>query len=432
MDQAKNASEQRQHPPAADTAVGGTLLATLYKDAQAALTVALVALPVSMAIAISSGVPPSYGLYASAIGSCVVGLLSGSPFLISGPAGIFIMLTITTSARFGAGGLAAAIMLAGLLLMLLALLRLGALVRHIPHAVITGLTAGIALNTLVAQLGGILGVKLHAVPPHMLTSTLASLWTVRHHVSLAALFVSCETVAAYLLVRRLRPGWPAMIIAVLVVALTVLATHLPVDTIGSRFGGSAMTLRPPHLQAPTLAAFWPLLSAAVSFAVLAGTESLITAKIAEEMTGKPHAPGRILFALGTANLLSAALAGLCVMTTVARTVLNIRAGAQSRLAAILQSLLLLAFLLAAAPLVRPIPLACLASLVAIVCCSLIRLDEFARLLRYRQEGIILLASFLPTVWDGSTTGITVGCLAALACNFVERVKHQSLSSSELS
>src|ERR1700723_1402005 len=217
------------------------------KDVVAALTVAIVALPLSMAIAVASGVSPERGLYTAIIGGFLVSALGGSRFQIGGPAGAFIVLVAATTARFGVEGLLLTVLLSGLMLTLVGALRMGSLIRHIPHAVTVGFTCGIAITILASQLKDLGGMTLTGAEPGPLIPKLAALAAAMRTLSPATLAVGLGSAALIFALRRLRPGWPGMLVAVAVASLAALLLHLPVATIGSRFGGI------PHgLPMPTL------------------------------------------------------------------------------------------------------------------------------------------------------------------------------------
>jgi SulP family sulfate permease len=237
------ASTAHRFLPKLATSLGeGYRLDTFRRDAMAALTVAIVALPLSMAIAVASGVAPGRGLYASIVGGFLVSALGGSRFQIGGPAGAFIVLVAATTARFGVEGLLLTVLLSGVMLTLLGLLRLGSLIRHIPHAVTVGFTCGIAVTILASQLKDLGGLRLTGVEPGPLIPKLVALAGAAPTLSLATLAVGVGSAALIFAVRRARPGWPGMLIAVAVAALAASLLHLPVATVGSR-SSSAGTAR---------------------------------------------------------------------------------------------------------------------------------------------------------------------------------------------
>ncbi|HKU54834.1 MAG TPA: SulP family inorganic anion transporter [Rhizomicrobium sp.] len=385
-------------------------------DTMAGLTVAIVALPLSMAIAVASGVSPERGLYTSIIGGFLVSALGGSRFQIGGPAGAFIVLVAATVAQFGLAGLLAAILLSGAMLTVLGLLRLGALIRHIPHAVTVGFTAGIAMTILASQLRDLGGLTLERAEPGPFFPKLAILLHALPSLNPAALCVGLGSAALIFFLRWFRPAWPGMLIAVIAAALAALLLHLPVTTIGSRFGGLPHGMPLPHLPAITPHLLWLVLPSALSFTLLGGVESLLSAKVADSMTGRKHRSNMELVAQGLANIASALFGGISVTGTIARTATNIRAGAKSPVSGILHAAFLLLFMLVAAPLASFVPLAALAGVLVVVCWNMAEKREFWRLLGQWREAVVLIATFGFTLVKDLTYGIIMGC--ALAALFV--------------
>lgn len=384
-------------------------LAKLQTDALAGLTVAIVALPLSMAIAIASGASPERGLYTAVVGGFLVSALGGSRFQVGGPAGAFIVLVSATIDRHGFDGFLLATMIAGLVLMAVGFLRLGALIKYIPHPVIVGFTAGIAVIIFASQLKELLGLSLTGKEPGDLIPKLQALWAQAGTLSPAAVAVSGTTVAVIVGLRRWRPTWPGLLIAVAAVAAANAVLHLPVETIGTRFGGVPSSLPAPHVPAVSFAKLGEVLPDALSLALLGGIESLLSAVVADAMSGRRHRSNCELVAQGIANIGSALFGGLCVTGTIARTATNVRSGAVGPVAGMLHAIFLLLFMLFAAPLASYIPLAALAAVLAIVAWNMAERHEFAAILkRSRGEATVLLATFLLTIFRDLTEGIVVG------------------------
>jgi SulP family sulfate permease len=379
----------------------------------AGLTVAIVALPLSMAIAMASGVSPDRGLYAAIVGGFVVSALGGSRFQIGGPAGAFIVLVSATVARFGADGLLLAVLLSGAMLTLLGLLRLGSLIRHIPHAVTVGFTAAIAVTILASQLKDLFGLRLAGPEPGPVVPKLAALANAAPTASVAAFGVALGVIAIALAIRKLRPLWPSMLVAVAAASAVAALGHLPVETIGSRFGGIPHGLPAPHLPSITAAKLVAILPTALSFTLLGGIESLLSAVVADGMTGRRHRSNMELTAQGLANMASAMFGGIAVTGTIARTATNVRAGARSPVAGMLHAAFLLAFMLLAAPLASYVPVSALAGVLVVVVWNMAEKAEIARLLRSPQTGLVLAATFVLTVLRDLTSGILAGCLLAV-------------------
>lgn len=383
-------------------------LAGLKADAVSGLTVAIVALPLSMAIAIASGVTPDRGLYTSIVGGFLVSALGGSRFQIGGPAGAFIVLVAATVATHGVAGLLVATFLSGMILAAIGLLRLGTFIKYIPYPVTVGFTAGIAVIIFASQIKELLGLSL-AREPGPLLPKLGALWQALPSVNLSAVAVTALTIGAIALLRRLRPHWPGFLIAVGLAAVVTAGFALPVETIGSRFGGIPRTLPMPHLPDLSPTMVLTMLPAALSFALLGGIESLLSAVVADSMSGRRHRSNCELVAQGVANVASALFGGICVTGTIARTATNVRAGARGPFSGMLHSAFLLLFILVAAPLARFIPLAALAGLLAVVAWNMAERHAFATLLKASSgDAVVLLSTFLLVVFRDLTEGILVG------------------------
>jgi SulP family sulfate permease len=384
-------------------------LGDLKADVVAGLTVAIVALPLSMAIAIASGVTPDRGLYAAIVGGFVVSALGGSRFQIGGPAGAFIVLVAATVEQHGVDGLILATMLSGLILLALGLLRLGTFIKYIPYPVTVGFTSGIAVVIFASQLKELLGLTLTGKEPGAFIPKLQALGAALPSVNMAAIAVSVFTIGTIIAARRFRPHWPAFVIAVGLAAVLAWLFGLPVETIGTRFGGIPQSLPAPHLPTLSLDKVSAVLPAALSFALLGSIESLLSAVVADSMTGRRHRSNAELVAQGAANIASSMFGGICVTGTIARTATNVRAGARGPVAGMLHSVFLLLFMLLAAPLASYVPLAALAAVLAVVCWNMAEKHEFATLVRAsRGDALVLLVTFLFVVFRDLTEGILVG------------------------
>jgi SulP family sulfate permease len=379
-------------------------------DGLAGLTVAIVALPLSMAIAVASGVTPERGLYTAIIGGFVVSALGGSRFQIGGPAGAFIVLVAATVARFGIDGLLVTVFLSGIMLTIIGLSRLGSLIRYIPHAVTVGFTCGIAVTILASQIKDLGGLTLAAPEPGPLLPKLAALGHALPTVSIAAFCIGVGSAALIFVLQHRRPTWPNMLIAVVGASIAAALLPFPVETIGSHFGGIPNGVPLPHLPPITLSLVWDVLPAAISFTLLGGVESLLSAKVADGMTGRKHRSNMELVAQGIANVASSFFGGIAVTGTIARTATNIRAGARSPFSGILHSAFLLVFMLVAAPLANFIPLAALAGVLVVVSWNMAEKYEFVVLLRDWRTAVVLLATFVLTLVEDLTAGIVAGCV----------------------
>jgi SulP family sulfate permease len=400
-------------PKLATVLTEGYGLPALRSDIIAALTVAIVALPLSMAIAVASGVSPDRGLYAAIIGGFLVSALGGSRFQIGGPAGAFIVLVADTAARLGVEGLLLTVLLSGAMLTVVGLCRLGTLIRYIPHAVTVGFTCGIAITILASQVKDLCGLTLAGGgEPGPLLPKLAALGQALPTITPAAFGIGVGTSAVIFLLQRLRPTWPAMLIAVTLASAAAFLFHLPIETIGSHFGGIPHGLQWPQMPPVTQPMILQVLPAALSFTLLGGVESLLSAKVADGMTGRKHRYNMELVAQGIANIASALFGGISVTGTIARTATNIRAGARSPFAGMMHSIFLLIFMLVASPLASFIPLSALAGVLVVVSWNMAEKREFAVLLRDWRTASVLLATFGLTVVKNLTFGIVAGCLLA--------------------
>jgi len=398
-------------------------LAALRADAISGLTVAIVALPLSMAIAIASGTTPDRGLYTAIVGGFLVSLLGGSRFQIGGPAGAFIVLVAATVERHGIGGLILATMIAGTFLIAAGFLRLGTYVKFVPYPVTVGFTSGIAIIIFASQVRDLFGITLAGHEPGDLIPKVKALAAAWPSVNPSAVLIAVLTIAVIMGLRRWRPSWPGLLIAVALASLAAWAFSLPVETIGTRFGGIPRTLPLPGLPDLSLAKVLAVLPDAAAFAVLGAIESLLSAVVADGMTGRRHRSNCELVAQGVANIGAALFGGICVTGTIARTATNVRAGARGPVAGMLHSAFLLLFMLVAAPLASFIPLPALAGVLAVVAWTMVEKHAFASLLRSSwSDAAVLLATFLLTMFVGLMEGILVG-FAIGALVFIDRMAH---------
>jgi sulfate permease, SulP family len=377
-------------------------------DAIAGLTVAIVALPLSMAIAIGSGLSPDKGLFTAIVGGFLISALGGSRFQIGGPAGAFIVLIASIVERQGYDGLVLATLMAGVFMMAAGFLRLGTYIKYIPFPVTVGFTAGIAVIILASQLKDLLGLDM-AHEPAALLPKLQAIWASIGTLKPATVALSVLAIATIVGLRRLRPKWPGLLIAVGVTAILAWMLQLDVTTIGSRFGGIPRTLPAPALPPFDLAKLREVFPDAIAIALLGAIESLLSAVVADGMSGRKHRSNCELVAQGAANMAAVIFGGMCVTGTIARTATNIRAGARSPVSGILHAAYILVFMLVAAPLAAYIPLASLGGVLAVVAWNMAEKDEFASLLRTSWgDATVLMATFLLTIFSDLTIAIGVG------------------------
>jgi SulP family sulfate permease len=377
-------------------------------DSIAGLTVAIVALPLSMAIAIGSGLSPDKGLYTAVIGGFLISALGGSRFQIGGPAGAFIVLIATIVERQGYDGLVLATIMAGMMMMAVGFLRLGTYIKYIPFPVTVGFTAGIAVIIFASQVKELLGLDIAKEPGALMPKLLA----ISQHITTvkpAAIALSMLAICIIIGLRYVRPKWPGLLVAVAVTAAMTALFNLDVATIGTRFGGVPNTLPAPSLPVFDLAKLRAVFPDAVTIALLGAIESLLSAVVADGMTGRKHRSNCELVAQGVANITSVMFGGMCATGTIARTATNVRAGARSPVAGIMHALYILLFMLVAAPLASYIPLAALGAVLAIVAWNMAERAEFASLLRSSWgDATVLMATFLLTIFADLTTAIATG------------------------
>jgi SulP family sulfate permease len=400
-------------------------LGAFRADLLAGLTVAVVALPLSMAIAIASGVSPDRGLVAAIVGGFLVSALGGSRFQIGGPAGAFIVLVAATVMRHGVDGLVLATFLSGLMLAALGLLRLGVFVKYIPYPVTLGFTAGIGAIILLSQLRPFLGLDLGGPEPGPVMEKAPALWAALPTLNGWAVGIGAGTVAVIWGLRRMAPQVPGMLVAVSIAAAAVAALGLPVETIGSVFGGLAPGLPAPQLPEFDMALIQAVLPDAIAFTLLGAIESLLSAVVADSMSGRKHRPNAELLAQGAANVVTAIFGGMPVTGTIARTATNVRAGAHGPVAGMIHSATLLAVLLLLAPLASAIPLAALAGVLVMVSLHMIDLKALRNLWEIsRPETAIVGVTLALTVFRDLTEAIVVGT-ALGAIYFLRRMSKLS-------
>ena len=414
-------------------------LGRLRQDALAGMVVGIVALPLSMALAIAVGVPPQQGLYTAIVAGFVVALTGGSKHQVTGPTAAFIVILAPITARYGISGLLTAGLMAGGVLLAMGLMRLGRLIEFIPHPVTTGFTAGIAVVIATLQVKDVLGLPIAKMPDGY-GEKLAALWGARGAVSAAELSVAAVTLALLLLVPRATKAVPAPLVAIglVTVAATVLVRVWPgfhLATIGSRFhatvGGhevAGIPQVPPLPMLPwaegglSLAQVRELASPALAIAMLGAIESLLSAVIADAMTGKKHDPNAELVGLGLGNIVAPFFGGIAATGALARTATNIRAGATSPIASVVHSLCVLAAILVAAPLVAYVPMAALAALLLLVAWNMSDARHFVHTVRVapRSDVAVLVTCFVLTVAFDMVVAIGVGVVLA-ALLFMKRM-----------
>ena len=387
----------------------GYSLEGFRRDAMAGLTVAIVALPLSMAIAIASHASPEKGLYTAIVGGFIISAFGGSRFQVGGPAGAFIVLLASIIDRHGFDGLLLVTLMAGIILLGVGLLRLGTYIKYVPHPVTVGFTAGIAVIIFASQIKELFGLKLAGAEPAELVPKLQSLWQAVPSVNSSAAVIAVLSVGIILVCRKYRPHWPGFLIAVAIAAILAFVLKLDVETITTRFGGIPRTLPFPALPTISFDKIVLLLPDALAVALLGGIESLLSAVVADSMTGRRHRSNMELVAQGLANIASSIFGGITATGTIARTATNVRAGAHGPIAGILHAGFILLFMLVAAPLAGYIPLSALAAILVVVAWNMAERAEFKLLLmNSRADAVVLLSTFLLVIFVDLPTGIVVG------------------------
>lgn len=388
----------------------------LLADALAGITVALIALPLSIAIAIASGAEPEAGLATAVIGGLLISALGGSRVQIGGPTGAFIVVVYGVIAQYGFDGLLLATLMAGVILVIAAVVRAGSMIALIPEAVIEGFTVGIALIIAISQIKDLLGLDIDRLPAD-LWDAVPAMWAARHSASLAAAGIGIVSVIAIALVKR-RTG-SILIIAAASAAVALLV--LPVETIHSRFGELPRGLPYPSLPDVTLARLSELLPSALVIAFLAGVESLLSAIVADRMVGGTHRSNAELMAQGAANLASPLFGGLPATGAIARTAANVRAGGRTPVAGIVHALAILLFIVTAAPLAGYLAMPALAALLMVTAWSMSEPHRWRERLNSRpSDRYLLFLTMILTVASGLTVAIAVGTTIGLALRLSRR------------
>lgn len=384
----------------------------LLADFSAGLTVAVLALPLSMAIAIGAGLDPGQGLIASIVAGFFISALGGSRFQIGGPAAAFIVVVGAVVTRHGADGLATATFMASILLIVAGVLRLGTYVKYVPGPVILGFTSGIGIVIIVGQLKDFLGLQ-GQVPGDFLPR-LAGLWQLRETMRWEALAIGAITLALIIGSRRLAPRLPGLLIAVVAASAIAAMLGLAVETVGDRFPRLLSTLPVPALPSLAPDRMLEVLPSALTLAFLIGVESLLSAVAADALAGTRHAPNAEVTAQGVANLAATLFGGMPSTGVIARTGTNISAGAQSPISGMIHAVAILVFVVALGPLAKQLALPCLAAVLISVAIRLVDAREIIRFVRRapRDDAIVLVATLALTVLVDLNVAIAVGVISA--------------------
>lgn len=399
----------------------GYSLSDLRSDAMAGLTVAVVALPLSMALAIASGASPDKGLTTAVIAGLLISFLGGSRVQIGGPTGAFVVVVFNVIAQHGYDGLILATMMSGLILLAAGYARMGQIIKFIPHPVVTGFTAGIAVIIASSQVKDFLGLGIDSVPADFIPKWM-SYFDAIDTLNLATLGIGTAALFIIIALRRFAPKLPGYLIAVVLSAAFVALFHIPVETIGSRFPDIQTGLPLPQPPTWDFAKLKDVLPSAFTIAFLAGVESLLSAVVADGMTGYKHRSNQELVGQGFANIASSLFGGMPATGAIARTATNIKAGAKTPMAGIFHALFLLLFMLFAMDVMAFIPMAALAAILFIVAWGMSEIEHFMHIFRLsRTDRAVMVLTFLLTVMVDLTVAIGVG--VTLACLLF--MKHMS-------
>ncbi len=401
----------------------------IIKDVVAGAIVAIIALPLSVALAIASGVSPEKGLVTAIVAGFIVSLLGGSRVQIGGPTGAFVVIIYGIVMRYGVQGLTVATIMAGLIMVFLGLMRFGTVIKYVPYPTITGFTSGIAVVLFSTQVKDFFGLPIKEIPTqfidkwHVYLSNFQAINYITAAVALISLLI-------IILWRKINSTIPGSIVALVVATISVKLFHLPVETIGSRFGeiSNSIGFVDLHGLLLPLSAIQELLPAALTIAFLASIESLLSAVVADGMIGKKHSSNMELVAQGVANIASALLGGIPATGAIARTAANVKNGGRTPLAGIVHSLVLLLILLLFMPFAKLIPMATLSAILIMIAYNMSEWRSFKGLLTSTKSDItVLLVTFTLTVCFDLVIAIEFGMIIAM-CLFVRRMSENTLIS----
>lgn len=384
----------------------------LVRDVAAGVVVGIVALPLALAFAIASGVPPERGIYTAIVAGFLISALGGSRVQIGGPTGAFVVIVYGIVSRFGYDGLVVITLIAGALLVALGLARMGALIKYIPYPVITGFTAGIAVIIFSGEVKDFLGLQMKSVPADFIEKWMDFAGHF-HTISIPTTLVACGTLLVLIVWPRISRVVPAPFVAMVLATAAVQIFHLPVETIGTRFGAVPSSLPAPHLPSVEWANFREYISPAVTVALLAAIESLLSAVVADGMIGSRHKSNMELVAQGVANIASPLFGGIPATGAIARTATNIRTGGRTPVAGMIHAVTLLLILIFLGRWAAMVPLASLAAILVVVSYHMSEWRSFAGLLRAPKSDIaVLILTFGLTVFVDLTVAVQVGIVVA--------------------
>lgn len=378
----------------------------------------MVALPLSLAIAIASGADPAKGLVTAIIAGFLISFFGGSKVQIGGPTGAFIVVVFGVIAEFGYDGLVLATFMAGFILLIAGYFRVGRLIAYVPEAVVSGFTIGIAIVIATSQIPDFLGLSVQHIPAEFLEK-IPVLWQGRDSFKFSALALALLTLVLIVAFTRFFPRFPGLIVAIGIGSALVYLANLPVDTLNSRFGALPQQLPWPELPSMSLSRVIDLLPSALVIAFLAGVESLLSAVVADRMTKGNHRPNAELLAQGIANIGSSLFGGLPATGAIARTATNVKAGGKTPVAGIIHALVILLVMIIASPLAGYLAMPVLAALLMVTAWNMSEPKKWVEHLRSpNRDKFLLLLTMLLTVFVDLTVAIGVGVVLGLAFELI--------------
>jgi SulP family sulfate permease len=394
------------------------------RDGLSGLVVGIVALPLAIAFAIASGATPDKGIYTAVIAGFIISVLGGSRVQIGGPTGAFVIIVYGIIHQYGYPGLLLATIIAGIILVIFGIAKLGSVIKFIPHSVITGFTLGIALLIFTGQFSDFFGLGLQNLPADFIDK----MGVMARHAEQAnpyAIFAAVATIGIILVTGKVSPRLPGSLIALVAVAFPVYYFNIPVETIGSRFGAIPHHLPSPSFPVVDLKTIKHLLSPAFSIAMLGAIESLLSAVVADGMIGSKHRSNTELVAQGVANIVTPLFGGLPATGAIARTATNIKNGGRTPVAGIVHAIVLLAIMLFFGALVGYIPLACLAGILMVVAYHMSEWRSALSIMRIsRGSALVMMVTFALTVFVDLTAAIEIGLIVSMFV-FVRNMAQQT-------
>lgn len=389
-------------------------------DTMAGLSVAIVALPLAMAIAIASNLPPERGIFTAIVAGFLISAHGGSRYQIGGPTAAFIVTVATVAMKHGYDGLVLATIMAGIILVIMAIFRAGELIKFIPHPVIIGFTSGIALLIVFSQLRDFFGLSIAKIPPDFLEKLQVYLAHM-HETNFIAVGVALISILIIIKSKIYTPKIPGPIIVIAISSIAVTIFNLPIETIESRFGHIPSMLPTPVWPEITFEKLRLLLPDAITIATLAAIESLLSAVVADGMAGTRHKPNAELLGQGMANVASAVFGGLPATGAIARTATNIKAGAKSPIAGIMHAVWLFVFMIILAPIIVKVPLAALSAILIVVAWNMAEIKHFRAIMNApKADRVVLITTFILTVLVDLNFAIQAG-IALASILFIDQM-----------